>query len=551
MVLPIPIKQPPISSVPVVLTGGQNEEVTTLELKEGELLDCVNYIELDGPYHGYQSMPGYEVYDGTLSPSDVPLNMVATPAPRTVVDGIAREQRRSEINPVPGSGPVRGVSVYEAGVYAVRDSADTLSKGIFHATPTGWSELTGATLSPGGACDWAISIFSKYPAADTVNSRCLFMADGVSKPISYDGTTPRQIDDAGLPDTVFATHVAAFDNRLWLACPGGNLFFSELGDPGSWDGQAGAGQIPTGDEITDLIVAPGNVLIVFMRNSIKVVYIAERPTGDFSYQLKEFSPRSGCLPNGSDRMLGEIYYIDDRGPTTLTTTDQFGDFGASSVTKKIQRTFLANKKNFSATVVHREMNQWRIFFNDGSGLCFTFLNKRVKGVTRFKYKDPVLCTAEGEDVDGKIQMFFGSQDGFVYQMDKGTSFNGENIDAYFVTSYYHYRSPQRNKRFIRLTFEISADLGTKLFIKTDYDYKSRKSPKNTEVSPEILGRSGIWGEATWSEFIWGAAYVDNPAIYIEGYGVNMSVTVRSSDKYHSPHIVHNFITDLHTLSTKM
>lgn len=570
MVMPaLHVQAPPVRDGVVILTGGINESITNLELREGELLVCDNYFELDGPYHGYTSLPGYEVFDGTEAPSDVELII----DPETGdIDDSDRETRRSEILAVPGRERVRGVHMFKGEVYAVRDGA-TGGKGVYKESPTGWTLLNDGQvgkagvgdLNPGGECDWVNSTLSKYPDVTgddypppMTNVPCFFMVDGVSKPISYDGVVIRVIDDVNLPsdsnfppNPVYPTHVSAFDNRLWLAFPGGHLFFSELGDAGSWDGTAGAGSIPTGDEITDLRVAPGNVLVVFMRNSTKIVYIAEKPTGDYAYQLKEFSTRSGALFNSSDRLLGEIYYIDDRGPTTMSATDQFGDFGASSITKKVQRTFLEKKDLFACGVVQRRLNQWRIFFDDGTGMCFTFHQKKLKGAGYFTYPDPVLCVTEGEDEDGTIQMYYGSSDGFVYHLDSGTSLNGALIETLFTTAYYHYRSPRKQKRFMRLLFEMSAQNGTVFHVRTDYDYKSILSPKNSEQIPEITGFGGTWGIDKWGSFIYGDTYVQNPMLYIQGYGVNMSVILRTSEKYKSPHIVHNFIADYQQLAQKM
>ena len=98
---------------------------------------------------------------------------------------------------------------------------------------------------------------------------------------------------------------------------------------------------------------------------------------------------------------------------------------------------------------------------------------------------------------------------------------------------------------------MSAAQGTTFYVRTDYDYKSIDSPKNAEQSPEITGFGGTWGIDKWSQFIWGDAYVQNPSLYIQGYGVNMSMILRTSEKYRSPHVIHNFIADYQSLGQKM
>lgn len=51
------------------LKGGVNENVSSLELKAGELILCKNYMIAEGGYGGYMSVAGYERYDGKGKPS--------------------------------------------------------------------------------------------------------------------------------------------------------------------------------------------------------------------------------------------------------------------------------------------------------------------------------------------------------------------------------------------------------------------------------------------------------------------------------------------------
>lgn len=60
-----------------ILTGGIKEDVSQLELKGGELLIGENIQEIDGVYHGYSSLPGYEVAWGSQLPSEIEVPLVA------------------------------------------------------------------------------------------------------------------------------------------------------------------------------------------------------------------------------------------------------------------------------------------------------------------------------------------------------------------------------------------------------------------------------------------------------------------------------------------
>lgn len=60
---------PSYKSSVIDLKGGINENVSSLELLAGELIDCKNYMISESAYGGYTSVPGFEAFDGIITPS--------------------------------------------------------------------------------------------------------------------------------------------------------------------------------------------------------------------------------------------------------------------------------------------------------------------------------------------------------------------------------------------------------------------------------------------------------------------------------------------------
>lgn len=563
MVMPRPVRADPVKSKVVVCTGGINESVSTLELQPGELLRCQNYMEIDGQYSGYASAPPYEVYDGTQLASAVAATLTSTDpvTGEETWDDADREARRAAIQPVPGSGAALGVHIYDESVYAVRNSASGAEARLFQATDSGWLQLGGTQLSPSGDFRWANARFAKYPEEPsgsdyppvTTNTVCMFFVDGVSKPHSWDGYTVRVIDDTNLPSNagfspapVYPTHVGAFENRLFLAFPGGHLFFCALGDPSDWSAANGAGAIPLGGEVTNIVNGPGNTLIVFLEDGIRLIKsISTTDAGEFTFEMDEFSNATGAIADTAVRMLGDIFFADNRGPTSLKATDQFGDFEESMFAEKTQRTFLSRKENITVAIAAREYNQYRLFFSDNTALFYTFTRGKLKGSGLMRFNKTIVKAAEGKMPNTSTGLFFIADEttGYVYKMDSGTSFNGESIETFFTTAYYHYNSPRNWKHFLSLTFEITADNGMTFLVSTDYDYNDPLLPSNPYREATVDGLGGSWGDVAWGSFIWGGAYIQRPVLYVYGYGTTMSVTVRTTDKYRSQHIIHNYIAD--------
>ncbi len=522
----------------IIFTGGINEKLTNLEINPGELILAENYTEVDGVDHGYTSIAGYERYDGQPSPTDV---AVVTDIDGNVTDDTAREAARALIQPIPGFGDTRGVHYYQGDVYGFRDNLTSTTCDMYKATATGWSGIAGTGMNPGGSVQ---AINARFSLFDSYEEN-MFIVDGVSDPIACDGAIVTPITTP--ITTASPTRVGAWKNRLFLAYPGGHLLFSAVGDPTDWTTTSVTGEIYFGEDIEEIVVTPGGALVVFTKNSIKVVYY-ESTTADFLFRVEEFSTSSGAKSNTVQRLLGTLYFADDRGVTTLENVDSFGDFSASSLSKKVQNTYITYKNVISASIVDRVSNQYILFFdiNVGGylGIVFTFDDeKKLKGATFLKYDHKVLHTTEGKNDDRTTEMYFGSTDGYIYKMNTGTSFDGAEINTRMITSFYHYGTPRRWKRFKRLTFEISAEKHTSFLFKQEYSYRSTELPTTVSRAESVIDTGGTYGVDKWGEFVWGGAYVAQVTVLPLGFGINMNTTLKTADKYIRSHTIHNMITD--------
>lgn len=543
---PIRTRQSNLTDHTIQLRGGLNDSVSANQLKPGELTFCLNYMEKDGGKPGYTSVAGYEVFDGQATASSVALGAED--------DDTARETQRALIAAPTGSGAIRGVHLYEGELYCKRDDASAVNGLIYKETGAGWGSSLTLPSTPtavwaGGTCRWINASFEAYPTTTppTANAPCWFMVDGVSQPISYDGTTVRRIDHANLPSNasfspaqVFPTHLAEYDSRLWLAFPGGHLYASDIGDPGTWT--AGI-YYAIGGEITNMVKGVGSSLIIFTEDKIKIIRVPDTYDSSFLYKLDDFFEGGGAVADTAVAMMGDVYYVGERGPTSLAATEKYGDFAAGHIGKRLFDTFDDNRANLVAALPHREYNQYRLYFSNGLILCFTFRGEYVSSATRWLYDDAPACLCEGEGSGSGIETYFGGADGYVYKSDSGTSFDGAAIDTRLVTAYANYGYVRRNKRFTQMGLELTADVDTTLYIKPEFNYRDGTSPKGLERTPEVLESGGIWGAGVWGTFVWGGQYVNAPNIDIPGYAVNMAIVVRSSSKYRSQHTIHNLTVD--------
>ena len=493
-----------------------------------------------------------------------------------------REDQRAKITEVPGIGPLRGVKIYQGEVYTKRDTdpgdgSDPIAASLWRANRvlktdgtidddlSGWVSVDD-TLNPGGRLDGENWRFS----GAFNDNQVMCLVDGVSVPrivqkttdglyavYVLDGTYSGQdggtagaasnLPDNDAVDPRFAHIVSVFDNRLVLGYHERDLFLSSASDPGDFSGGWGA-QLLVGDNITDFQELPGESLGVFCRNSVKVLKKLQQPTSDpvasnFFFDIESFSREAGALPWSAERVLDKVIYADDRGIVDFKAVDKYGDFDAAIVSKKLNRIFLAKRLLISTSIAEKQINQYRLYFSDGSGLYFTFQDDKVKGGTYVEFPKPVLVADEGEDNVGSVVKYFTSDDGYLYQLDTSTSFDGEVINTELFTSYYHYASPRNWKTFRRMEFEVTADYGTRFAVRPVFNYDESALPDTQWWTPLAKGFVGVWGGDNWGEFVWGGSPIQRAIHYMRGTGTNMSIEMRTASKYTENHVIHNCIVD--------
>lgn len=387
------------------------------------------------------------------------------------------------------------------------------------------SALVTISLVPGGRYE-----FVNYNFGGSTSTYRMYWVDGFNTCFEWDGTYAVPIFTGMTIDT--PRHIAAHKKHLFLAFQKGSLQHSSIGDAYGWSVVTGAAEIGTGGEITGLQVQAGDAMAVFNRNRIYILY----GTSSADWNLKTFSNDSG----GGEytiQNLTETMFLDDRGITTLSAVNAYGDFAMNSISKKI-RPIISDKKGKSISSVRvRAKGQYRLFFNDGTGIYATFSGNKIAGFIRVDLGKVVYTVCSAEDSFGDEILFFGSDDGYVYQMDKGTSFDGSSIEAMLRLSYYHFDTPTRDKRFRKVQFEMTADSSVSVQFSPDYSYSDPDVPEARTRTLSIEGSGGYWNIDNWDTFNWTGQIISTSEENLDGIGTNMGMLILSEATYEQPHIL--------------
>jgi hypothetical protein len=334
-------------------------------------------------------------------------------------------------------------------------------------------------------------------------------------------------------------HLAVHKQHLFLSF-GASLQFSSIGDPYKWDPVLGAGEIAMNGVITNLIPLPGDqssgALAVYTRHDTSVLY----GTSSVDFALSTFNTGTGAMPYTAQNM-DQSYVLDDRGIITLGTSLNFGNFTPATLTMTL-RPFLSTRVTLAtASTLNREKGQYRVFFSDGTALYMTIVNGKLLGTMPVELLDPVICAVEGESSTGVAVQFFGSDNGMVYQLDAGTSFDGDAIAANFNLVYNSTKSPRVFKRYRHASVEMTGDFYAEIQFGYDLGYRTQYLTQPLDETYAVDLRSTYWDDMIWDNFVWDGSDVTPSEIGITGTAENMSIRISSFSDILQPFTVNSVI----------
>lgn len=390
---------------------------------------------------------------------------------------------------------------------------------------------TANALPAGGRYD-----FENHNFFGATNRKAMYGVNGVGPAFEYDGTVMVSLPTGMLLDT--PQHLGIYKNHLFLSFPGGSIQFSGTGDPYTYQVILGAGEIGLGEDVTDLMGGYKTSMPIFGRNKVAVLY--GNDASDFA--LSVIAEDAGGV-EWTVQNIGTPMYLDDSGVRTLDTTDSFGDWRVGTVTQLIEP-LIRQKREAGITAVGsirvRSKDQYRLFYSDGTGLT-VYMGRKKPETLPFDLGVVMSCACSSEDFNGNEIMFFGDADGFVYQIDAGTSFDGDPIQAYLRLPYNHLGSPSHNKVFKKVALEVDVVASSQIGVLAEFSYADSNQPPSVEVTSDIRGGGGFWDVSNWNQFIWSGPAEGQAEAYIDGFGKNISLTIISESTYEEPHTLHGLI----------
>jgi hypothetical protein len=401
----------------------------------------------------------------------------------------------------------------------------------------GTATLDGAesqiTRPAGGVYQFVIDNFQGQAATKRV-----YGCDGVGLAFEFDGDVLVPVRTSSVPDT--PKFVAVFKKQLFLAIDG-SAVHSAPGLPYNFQGIDGAYEIAIGDTITGLTVTrgeqAGGAMAIYGRNSTSLLY----GSGAADWQLVQYGEGSGCI-SYSAQYLNEPYVLDDRGVTTLQTSLNYGNFDQATLTHNIQPFINSKRTRVATSLVNRTKSQYRLLFNDGSGLFCTILNGKYLGAIPVEFAHTAFCSWAGETSGGSEVSYFGAVDsGYVFEMEKGTSFDGEPLVANFTLAYNFSRSPRILKKYLHAALEVTGSGYAQIDFGYSLGYGSSNIPQAGLAAYASAFAPANWDTFVWDAFFWDGVTLSPTEAELRGAAENIAIAISSGNTYVGAYTINSII----------
>ena len=373
--------------------------------------------------------------------------------------------------------------------------------------------------------------FAKYNFNGTEK---IALVDGLNEPAIYDNATFTVLLDAPT-DVIGATFVAEVKNHLFFA-KGSTVTFTAPYTDTDFSVANGGGNINVGGTVTALAVFRQQ-LIIFTETSIH--QLTGNTIADFN--LQPITTDIGCIDSDTVQEIGgDVMFLGPDGLRLVSGTDRIGDFGLAVVSKTIQNTmtgFISANTSFTSCVI-REKSQYRIL-----GFNTNITEENAQGILATQFAPQGgdnMAWAETRGIRANVAdsnynqntevVLFSHDDGYLYQMESGNSFDGANIKTTFATPHLPISDPRKRKTFYKLFLytDPQGSVSFNVSLKLDFDSQGTIQPAPLSIL-NTQGVVGFFGTGTFGSTKFGTKLLKLFEAQVVGSGFTVSFQFDSDD----------------------
>lgn len=370
-------------------------------------------------------------------------------------------------------------------------------------------------FNPNGKFEW---LSHNFTGAD--GRYRVYACDNKNPAFEYDPAVDAVVplySDIDNPLSENPKFLSVYKNHLFLGFERSLVRNSESGDPYLYDAAAGTIELNPGSELTGFDSTANALIMCTQRQTYA---LTGNNINDFNLQLA--GERVGARPY-TIAHIGTTHTLDDRGIIALNRVEAFGNFENATISRLIQPALLKIRNEVIASTTVLTNNIYKLFTSDGKGISVTFQEGQAIGFSEFDLNRNVNCVSAAEDEDGNERILFGSSDGFVYEMERGRSFDGEVKQSWFRTVYQYLNSPLFRKRFYRAFMGVIISGKATLKVNADFSLGSSDIATVTTKSLDAAGQDSSWDIGLFDKAVFDGKVVSDVYLDLDGTGESISL----------------------------
>jgi len=356
--------------------------------------------------------------------------------------------------------------------------------------------------------------------------------------------------------TVFPKFCVVHDKHLVVAGAAtalNTIFYSGTSDINSFT-SSGSGSIALDDQVVGIKSFRAD-LIIFCKNSIyKLSNINDADT----IAITPITKNVGCLDGHSIQEIGgDLLFLSPDGFRLVAGTDRIGDVELGSVSRQIQSVVSTVAKSIGSftisSAVLRSKSQYRFFYSAPTGTTAT--SKGIIGTITpngFEWSETIGIQAQGFasgfDFSNIEQIYHGDSAGYVYNHNKGNSFNPAgvttNVDARYKTPNLDFgdAGTLKSLHYAKISFTPEGAIQPNLKVSYDFDSLDRLQPPLYALdeipTPAVFGSvASLFGSS-----VFGSSGDPMVRTAVQGSGHNIAFKIFSQDTK-APYSINGFYVD--------
>lgn len=387
--------------------------------------------------------------------------------------------------------------------------------GFFKLTVTGWVQYTtGFNLNMTHPSTFVVTRIRSEQFNFGDKNQIIF-TDGVNFATVYDGTTWYQLKSTNTGGSGSSggnqlldapKYVTFFKNTLFVS---GDIDFPAIvahsapNDSLTWTAAAGGGQILPGFEVAQ-IKPFRDENYVFGNSKIRKIIV-----DGINFVVKDVTNNLGCIaPDSVIEVGGQLLFLSTDGIRPVAGTMRIDDIEIGLISEQIQETLISNINTYDMSHVHgvniRTKTQFR-YFMSGSGddvtSAFGLIGSlRFYGADRPSFEFGTLRGIRSNVASSTIMnleeiVLHGDFDGYIYQQERGHSFDTRSITAVYSSPYLDMGNTEIRKTIRELVIFAKSEGAVNINVGMKFDWGSNDAENPGNYSADFTG-GAVYGAST-------------------------------------------------------